>query len=174
MIPGAIISLLTFPGTIVHELAHLVMCKLVGAKVHKACLFRFGSPPGYVLHDVPTAMRHILIGIGPFIFNSILGALISLPGMLTFLGHRHPSAVDYVLVWLGVSIAMHAFPSRGDAAAIWRSIWSRDASVLAKVLGVPVVALIYVGAFGSVLWLDLIYGATVSVLLPVLLVRAHW
>lgn len=173
MIPGIIISILTFPGIVVHELGHLLICRLLGVPVHKVCYFRFGNPAGYVVHDVPeSAMRHILISTGPLAFSSVLGALIALPGMLPLI-QRHPAfPSSYILVWLGISIAMHAFPSTGDAKAIWRSIWSRDASIVAKLFGVPVVIMIYIGALGSVFWLDVIYGVAICALSPWLLLRA--
>lgn len=173
MIPGILINLLTFPGIVVHELGHLLVCRIFGVRVKKVCYFRLGDPAGYVLHEVPaSATQHILIGIGPFALNSIAGALIALPGMLTLVRHHSGSRLDYALVWLGVSIAMHAFPSTGDAKGIWQSIWSREASVVAKLLGVPIVVFIYIGALGSMFWLDVIYGVGLPLLLAMLLIKA--
>lgn len=173
MIPGIVISILTFPGIIVHELGHLLVCRLLGVQVHKVCYFRFGNPAGYVVHDAPgSAMRHILIGIGPFALNSVVGALIALPGMLPLVQLHSASRFGYILIWLGVSIAMHAFPSTADANGIWRSIWSREAPILAKLLGTPIVIIIYIGALGSVVWLDLIYGVGLPLLLAKLLLKA--
>jgi hypothetical protein len=75
-----------------------------------------------------------------------------------------------VLLWLGISIAMHAFPSTGDAQGMRRAVSSPSASSWARIVGYPVVALIYVGAVGKVLWLDLAYGFAVALLLPRLLI----
>lgn len=172
MIPGIIINLLTFPGIIVHELGHLLVCRIFGVPVQKVCYFRLGNPAGYVVHEVPqSAMVHILIGIGPFALNSIVGSLISVPGMVHLIQFHHGSRLDYFLVWLGVSIAMHAFPSTGDANGIWKAIWSREAPILAKLLGTPIVIVIYLGALGSVLWFDLIYGVGLPLLLAMWLTR---
>lgn len=174
MIPGVIINILTFPGIIVHEIGHLLVCRIFNVTVHKVCYFRLGSPAGYVVHDEPqSAMQHILIGIGPFLLNSILGALISLPGMIPLVEHLHISRLGCIIIWLGVSIAMHAFPSTADANAIWKSIWSSEAPIMAKLIGTPVVVIIYLGALGSVIWLDLIYGFALPLLLAMLLVRAY-
>ena len=79
MIPGFIITILTFPGVIVHELAHELVCALLGVRVRKVCYFRVGNPPGYVVHDSPeTVMGHILIGTGPFLVNSVVGVVLGL------------------------------------------------------------------------------------------------
>ena len=51
IIPGWIISILTFPGVIVHEAAHMLFCRMRGVAVLEACFFRFGNPAGYVVHD---------------------------------------------------------------------------------------------------------------------------
>ena len=67
---------------------------------------------------------------------------------------------------------MHAFPSTGDAKSIWRGVSSRDVPLLGKVIAVPVVALIYLGAIGSFFWLDALYGVAVALALPSLITLA--
>jgi hypothetical protein len=139
--------------------------------VFDVCDFRFGNPAGYVIHEHPrTASQQILIGVGPFIVNSVLGALISLPAALPVLQFEAGSALDYFLIWLGVSIAMHAFPSTGDAQSIWSAIRSSDTPLLARFIAVPIVAIIYIGAIGSIVWLDALYGVALAMFLPRLLI----
>lgn len=61
MIPGIIISLVTFPGVIIHELAHKVFCYLFGVRVYEVVYFQvkdLSAPVGYVLHDPPQNFRH--------------------------------------------------------------------------------------------------------------------
>ncbi len=158
MIPAFIVSILTFPGVIVHEMAHLMMCRIVGVKVHKVCYFRLGNPAGYVIHDMPrSAWASILIGIGPLFVNTILGALLGGPFFGKEIIASNPITI-YVIIWLGISIAMHSFPSTGDAKAIWTAVWSRGAPVMTKIIGTPLVMLIWLGALGSIIYLDIIYG----------------
>ncbi|HYV52983.1 MAG TPA: DUF3267 domain-containing protein, partial [Chitinophagaceae bacterium] len=78
--------------------------------------------------------------------------------------------LDYLLIYLGVSIAMHAFPSTGDANAIWQVMKDKKTSWAVKILGYPIVGLIYAGALGSFFWLDLIYGVAIAFGLPNLIV----
>src|SRR5262245_34082238 len=108
-IPGPIISLATFPGVIVHEFAHLLFCRLYKVPVFKVVYFQVGNPAGYVMHEPADNKWHsIMISIGPFIVNTILGALIALPAALPVFTFDNATFIDYVLIYLGVSIAMHA------------------------------------------------------------------
>jgi len=70
------------------------------------------------------------------------------------------------LIWIAVSIAMHSFPSTGDASSIWQAVWEKGAPVSARLVGTPLVALIFAEAIGSVFWLDLLYGIAVVIGLP--------
>jgi hypothetical protein len=170
-IPGPLIAPLTFPGVVVHELAHQLFCRWFRVAVFEVCYFRFGNPAGYVLHEHPrTAGQQILIGIGPFFINSLLGALISLPAAIPAMRFDTATGLDVLLLWLGVSIAMHAFPSTGDAKTIWAAVRSAETPLPAKIVAAPIVGLIGLGAVGSVVWLDLFYGMGMALLIPNVLI----
>jgi hypothetical protein len=170
MIPGFIISIITFPGVIVHEFAHLFFCRLMRAAVFDVCYFRFGNPAGYVVHEPPkTAGQNLMIAIGPFLVNSVVGAIIAMPAAIPVLELNAGSPIDYVLIWLGVSIAMHSFPSTGDARSIWAALKSPGTTILTKAIATPIVAIIYLGAVGSFFWLDLAYGVALALGMPHLL-----
>lgn len=166
-IPGILIAIATFPGVIVHELAHQLFCRLAKVAIIEVCYFRIGNPAGYVIHEIPSKKsQQILIGLGPFFVNTILGAMISLPAAIPVIKFGTGSPIDYILVWLGVSIAMHSFPSIQDARGIWESVKGEDTAFIAKILVAPIVGLIYLGAAGSVLWLDFLYGLGVAMFIP--------
>jgi len=171
LIPGWFISIITFPGVIVHEIAHQFFCKVFRIAVLDVCYFRFGNPAGYVIHEAPRIVyQHLLIGIGPFIINSLLGALIAAPSAIPVLRFEVGTPLDYLLIWLGVSIAMHSFPSAGDAKGMWEALWAKGTPALARLAGTPLVLLIYIGALGSMFWLDLVYGMVVAMFVPNVLV----
>ena len=171
MIPGQLIALLTFPGVIIHEMAHQYFCRRARVAIFEVCYFRFGNPAGYVIHEIPkTGSQQVLIGVGPFIINTLLGAVISFPASIPALQFEAGSPLDYILIWLGVSIAMHAFPSTGDAKGIWKTASSSSTPIVVRAVAVPIVGLIYVGAVGSFFWLDLIYGGFIALATPSLLV----
>jgi hypothetical protein len=171
-IPGILITIVTFPGVIVHELAHQLFCRLYKVPVFEVVYFQAENPAGYVLHETADKKwQNIMISVGPFFVNTIVGALIALPASLNFFEYDNPRWFDYILIYLGVSITMHAFPSTGDASSIWQSMKEEDTPLWIKIIGYPVVGLIYLGAIGSFFWLDLVYGIGVAVGLPHLLIN---
>lgn len=171
-IPGFLISIVTFPGVIVHELAHQLFCRLFNIPVFEVCYFQFSNPTGYVVHEVPENPKaQIWISVGPFIVNSVLGSLISLPGaidIIQFSDYSNPLSLFFV--WLGVSIAMHSFPSTGDAKNMWKTICDERTSIITKIFTAPIVGIIYVCAFGSAFWLDLLYGLFLAMAIPHILI----
>lgn len=176
MIPGFIITWITFPGVIVHEFAHALFCKLFGMDIFEVRYFIFSvdprKPAGYVLHRPSAhAWQNAVVGIGPLFVNTILGAIIAAPSAYSVLKFESRHPLDLFLAWLGISIAMHSFPSTGDAASIWKSVTGPETPFLTKLVGVPLVGLIYIGAIGSVFWLDAIYGVAVACFLPWLIVN---
>ena len=176
LIPGFIISIITFPGVIVHEIAHQLFCRICRVAVLDVCYLRVGNPSGYVVHEHPkSSYQQILIGIGPFFLNTILGALIALPAAIPILNFGDKlganNIIDYFLIWLGVSVAMHSFPSTGDAQSLWNTVKDKETSLITKIFATPIVLLIYVGAVGSVVWLDFIYGVAVAAFIPNLIIH---
>jgi len=173
IIPGFLISIATFPGVIVHELAHVLFCKLTKTPIHEVCYFRIGNPAGYVIHAKPTSVwKHILIGVGPFFLNSLLGLAFGIAAFLMHIDLDKLAFVSGVFMWLAFSIAMHSFPSTGDARSIWSAIWADGSPLTAKLLGTPLVAIIFLGALGSIVWLDLVYGFGVVVGLLKLILKS--
>lgn len=161
-VPGFLISIATFPGVIVHELAHVAFCKFTDTRVLKVCYFRVGDPAGYVIHEQPsTVWRHILIGIGPFFVNTFVGFMLGIVAIPMHVDLDHLTPAQLLLLWLGVSIAMHSFPSTGDARSIWRAVWLKGAPTSARLLGSPLVVVIFAGAIASIFWLDALYGVGV-------------
>jgi hypothetical protein len=48
---------------------------------------------------------------------------------------------------------------------------NRNVGIIPKILAAPFIALVYIGALGSIFWLDAIYAAAVALILPNLLVN---
>ena len=168
-IPGVVISVITFPGVIVHEAAHMLFCKLRRVAVFDVCFFRFGNPAGYVIHEeTENFTSAFLISMGPFIINSLLCIVICLPAMapLKFFG-TVDDPISVVLLWLGISIGAHAFPSAHDSQNVWRlaKVEARKRNLLA-IASFPIVAVMFVGNVLSVVWFDVIYAFGIGVALP--------
>ena len=171
MIPEFIIDLMTFPGVMVHGLARRLVCDWTGTKVWEVCYFRIGTPSGFVIHDAPaTVWGHLLIDASPLLFNSLIGGLIGLLAVpLKHVDGLLGNSVLVLVLWLAVSIAMHAFPEARAAQAIWAAIGRRDAPLSARLLGTPLVGLLYVGVWGSFFRFDFFYGVGVVLGLQYLL-----
>ncbi len=174
IIPGFLIGLLTFPGIIVHEAAHRLFCDLAGVPVYQVCYFRINGPQGYVIHGpVDSLGANFLISIGPLIVNSLLCAVFSFVPIVAFkLGLGETPVVFGFLLWLSISIGMHAFPSGQDvqnfSMAVQRSGGRGLLFVVAKLFE-------YVVRFANVLravWFDAIYAVGVANILPAVLSAA--
>lgn len=165
LIPGFLISAITFPGVIIHEFAHLLFCRWRHVAVFKVCYFRFGNPAGYVMHEPSeNTLSQVLISVGPFFINSILGVIIATPGASAVMNFDSKNRFDQFLMWLGLSIAMHAFPSKGDAQSMWEHV--KHQRLFTRLLVMPIMGLIYIGSFGSIIWLDLFYGLAIGIFIP--------
>jgi Putative zincin peptidase len=171
-IPGWLIALLTFPGVIVHESAHFLFCRLRGVAVFDVCFFQVGgNPAGYVVHEQSDSFTTtFLVSTGPFFVNTALCFLICLPAFVPLRIFQVSDPLSYFLLWFGVSIGMHAFPSPQDANVLWGEAkrFARSGNLLA-ILSFPLVVVIYIAHFLSFFWFDAIYGFAVGLLLPELI-----
>jgi Putative zincin peptidase len=173
IIPGFLIALVTFPGVIVHESAHLLFCKLRRVAVFDVCFFRMGNPSGYVIHETPhDFLSAFLISTGPFFINSLLCFIICFPVFLPMRMYGIKDPMSYVLMWLGLSIGMHAFPSTGDASVLWGEARKAAAhwNPLA-ILSLPLVGVIHIVNLLRFFWLDYLYGFLIGFLLPEFLLK---
>jgi hypothetical protein len=173
IIPGEFIALLTFPGVIIHEAAHQLFCKLGRVAVFDVCYFRFGNPAGYVVHEPPKSFHTaFLISVGPFIVNSLLCIILCFPAFVPVRVFDRSDPISYFLLWLGLSIGMHAIPSTQDAKVLWK-----EACLAAKrlnplaIVSLPLVVVIYIANIGSIFWLDLMYGFAIGLGLPELVLN---
>lgn len=173
MIPGILITLLTFPGVIVHEAAHMLFCRLRRVAIFDACFFRFGNTAGYVVHEQVQDFTSIfLISMGPFFVNSLLCVFFCLPTMIPVRVFGQAGLLSYFLLWLGLSIGMHAFPSTQDAKVLWQSA-KRSAALRnpLAIISLPLVVAIYAANILRFFWLDYAYGVAIGVGLPDLILK---
>lgn len=168
-VPGIIISIITFPGVIIHELAHQIFCRIMRVPVYEVKYFQFSNPCGYVVHEATQdPLKTFLISTGPFLINTLIGMIILAPAaieLIVFEDYSNP--LNLLLGWIGFSTLMHAFPSTGDAKVLVNNILNnKNVNVLVKIIVAPVIGLIYIGALGSVIWLDAIYAIAIAMIIP--------
>ena len=142
----------------------------MGITVIKICYLRIGNPLGYVLHERPMyAFQHVMVAVAPFFVSTLVALTVSLLASSLFVGHalvEYHGVIMPVALWLGFSIALHAFPSSGDADALWDDVGSSQVGLVAKLLLVPVVGLIRLAGMGAQIWLDVLYAMVVVALPP--------
>ena len=173
-------DLFFMPGVVIHELAHLLCCRFAGAAVHEVVFYRRGSPPGYVVHTVPRALRwHAAIVVGPLLVNSTLTFLAfhavrsAGPALLTarMIGGFPTATLDdvrravtvLVTIWLGASIGLQALPSRADTASLWATtIAHLRRGNLFAVGGVPIAGVLHLGNALRRFWFDWAYVVLVA------------
>lgn len=142
----------------------------MGITVVKVCYLRIGNPVGYVLHEKPAyAIQHIMVAVAPFFVSTFLALVVSSVASAmfasTFLQEYHDLVIASAL-WLSFSISLHAFPSSGDADALWDDVRRGQAGFFAQLLLVPTVALIRLTDLGARVWLDVLYAMVVVALPP--------
>jgi hypothetical protein len=174
IIPGFVVCLLTFPGVIVHEAAHMFFCKLRRVAVLDMCFFRVGNPAGYIVHEeIGDFTSAFLICVGPLLVNSLLCIVICFPAFMPVRVFEIAHPLSYFLLWLGVSIGMHAFPSNHDAQNLFEHAKraARSLNPLA-ILSFPLVLLIMLANLSSIFWGDYFYGVALGLGLPDLVFRS--
>ena len=173
-IPGPVIALLTFPGVIVHETGHFFFCRLFRLAVFDVCFFRLGNPAGYVIHERTDNFKALFfVSMGPFFVNTLLCMVFCTAAFLPVWELKMQDPLAYFFYWLGLSIGMHAFPSKDDLSNIWELApeKAKHGNVLA-IVSLPLIAILYVLNYARVVWADLGYGIAVGILGPIALFRA--
>lgn len=148
----------------------------MGIAVVQICYLRIGNPLGYVLHERPAyAIQHIMVAVAPFFVSTCVALSVSSIASLFFASQALIEFHDILIplaLWLGFSIALHAFPSGGDADALWDDVTSPEVGFMAKLLLVPVVGLIRLTGFGARVWLDALYAIVVVAVPPLVILSA--
>ena len=159
-----LIAIITFPGIILHEWAHKFFCDRTKVHVYKTCYFRLGNPAGYVLHSpVDSYWKASLISTAPFLINTAIAVILFLIAIII-----HRGLATYVLYWLGISIAMHSFPSSEDADNLWHYSKTALRKNPLALLGFPIIGLMKLAARLSAVWFGLLYAIALLILVAFL------
>ena len=172
-IPGPLIAALTFPGVIMHEVAHRFMCDLLHVPVYGANYFSIGSTrAGYVSHQKTDNVIHVLlISFAPLFINSFFCMLFTLPYSSTIhiAGEGINNFANGFLWWVGMSMGINAFPSNQDTDNALSAAEENGGSFIIWLL----CSLMKVLNFLSRIWIDFAYAYGVSLILPRLIFGSH-
>lgn len=173
MIPGFLISWVTFPGVVVHEFAHEKACEWRGIRVHDVNYFSL-SGGGHVTHSEPRTFSDTLaISAAPFVVNTVLSFALYVVAFLLYEGTGVVSGIapagysNQVALgtgWVALSIGWHAIPSFGDAGHIWNGVTDNWRSSNLALFSIPLVLLFYVGNILAFVWFDAIYSLGIGAL----------
>jgi len=81
-----------------------------------------------------------------------------------FAVHVFEGYLQYFLYWLGISIAMHSFPSDEDAENLWNCSKRAWKTTPLALFGFPAVILIKIANILSIVWFDLFYAIGLLIL----------
>jgi len=175
-IPGELISLLTFPGVILHEIAHRFFCDINNVPVYGIDYFNLGSKvAGSVFYEKPNSAWHsFFIAIAPLIINSLVCMLLTMPFGIQFL--LNTSFVDgsyplsYLFIsWVGYSIGFHAIPSNQDV----KGLIEEAPSGFSKFIFIIFTGIIYLFNIEYIgFFFHLAYAFAISFFLPLLLISS--
>ena len=162
---GTIIALITFPGVILHEIAHRFFCDITKTPVYEIKYIGISTPPlGYVAREqVYGLWKNTLISLGPFIVNNVTAFFVAMPyGIIIGLGAGSVFAPVHILLliflmWLGFSCAYNSFPSSVDVSNLTEYI-DKNHSIFTQILYFPFRLIFFVQRILSVFWFDAIWA----------------
>lgn len=159
-------DMLTFPGVILHELVHAIMCKVFGIQIQEICYLRYGKPSGYIVHSACNSfISQFCITVGPLLINTVLGGYLGYKYM-----YLHPDAPTFdrvFFLWLAVSFLVHSFPSVQDVKNFHKVL--KKESELIQLLNMPILICLYVIGHSAYFWVELGYAWLVVFQLPLYL-----
>lgn len=173
LIPQKIISILTFPGIILYNFFHVLVCKLKKIPIYKVCYFKFDNEnKGYVIHNQAENINdEILIGIFPFILNNITGMLFGVPASILLLTERKVDIPIILLLWLSISIIINSFPSFSVISELSTLLKSKELTIPKLILIYPFLLFFKLSDSLKWAWFDLIYAIMIIILFPNLLIE---
>ena len=164
-VPGAVIATITFPGVILHEMAHKFFCDLYRIPVYEVKYFAVSKNAGHVIHAPITDVRkNAIIGLAPLLINSVACILFLIPEFLPVISRTSfvstYSFHNVYLIWIGLSCGLNALPSKTDLASIDNNIsWPLFCiKKLAQILN-------FGGLAGNFIWFMILLVVSMSMLM---------
>jgi hypothetical protein len=171
LIPGFIITLVTFPGYVMQTVARRFTCDVLGIAVYEAHYLK-----GTIIHHrVVSPLKAVLIAYAPLAINSALCAILMFPVAFTIFLGTEPGGLDdvvrAVLAWAGISIGMHALPASATVKKIEGSISGEHRRGFGyALLRISGLGFRFVNLFRP-FWVDLVLALVIGFAVPYLVVR---
>ncbi len=176
IIPKEFVALLTFPGIIVHEIAHRFMCDLFNIPVYKIDYFSLEkNSVGKVIHQKTYKYKEaFLIAMAPLFINSFIAMILMIPffihGQVKDIIPASPDVLINLLFiiisWIGTTIGIHAIPSNQDVENLTELAHTKTAKNCTNIL-IVIIAFFNIPFIGF--WLRIFYVGLIIGLPTILL-----
>lgn len=162
-------SLLTFPGVVLRQVVHLGFCRVAGVKVLDVRFFRYDTPSGYVLHEMPKSFQtSLVLALGPLFVHSLICLGLCSIALVPWRYYDEVAGIHSVfLMWMGLSIGVHAFPPRRDSSNMWTLTRKeiRQHGALVRVI-FPIIVFLRLAERLTLYGFDVAYAGVVGVAIP--------
>ncbi|WP_256301248.1 hypothetical protein [Haloarchaeobius salinus] len=127
-----VVTALLAPGIVAHEFAHELACRLLGVPVHGSAYLNPLASDAYVDHEpIESFPADAAVALAPLVVNTGL-ALAAFGGAVVLAG----TPLWPLLVWVGGTLALTAFPSHTDTESLVET--ARSLPALAQPVGLLV------------------------------------
>jgi len=173
IIPGEVIALATFPGTILHEIAHRFFCDVTNVPVYAIRYFiPLSTTSGCVIHErTDSLVKAFLIGCGPLIINSLVCMVLTMPYGTSyifgtsFIVPQGPvmNCTYWFVTWFGFCAGISAIPSNQDVT----QLIELSNSALSRLFTYPIIGIVYIMNLDYIgFWLRAGYAMCLATVLP--------
>lgn len=144
LIPSNLMAIITFPGIIVKNAVLIFF----GLRLRSIDSFK----NLFLSIFLPFLINSIITGIGGIITFFYLSTLLIPNGILEGL-------FGFFLIWVFLSIGMHALPTTADAKTLWSlSKKAVKEGSIGALIGYPIAAFLWLISFLKIIWIDLLFS----------------
>ncbi|MHA7057531.1 hypothetical protein ACWGOQ_0009960 [Aquimarina sp. M1] len=151
---GYSIRLVTFPGLILKAVVNRLICNMLGLQVQKVNYLALDSNVLSVEHEKPRSYTYVLAMVFiPFLEMSLVAMI------LFNLGKYLIPTNEVIFLWLGISIATHAFPESGFGNLFFKkSLKQIKGGNYMAAFNLPLAILMKISTKPYFFWLHLLYS----------------
>ncbi len=150
-----LVKYLTVIGTFTKAFFEHLSCRVYEVLIEDGRYLAPSEMCGHIEHEF-IKKRGICFGVCffPFFFNLVLGLIFTSVGAMNllyigvyFTSSGIPNFMNYLFLWIGISMLTNLFPQWEDALTLKELIYSGDTNLFIKIIAAPIFAIFYVGAF---------------------------
>lgn len=142
-----ILKMITFPGALLKGFLEHLFCRIFKIPVEYSDYMQRNELCGHVEHLLTPHKGSFAICFGPHIIMGLLGCFIAFPGAMGLFYIGSFNWLSVILLYVGISFLMNAFPLVEDALNMWSELYSSDSKGISKVLLAIPAAIMYCGAY---------------------------